>query len=74
MRHYYASVLLAGGVDIKALSEYLGHHDPGFTLRIYAHLMPSAEGRARKAIEDALAGADQQAIFPAIAPDGGNGP
>jgi integrase len=58
LRHYYASVLLAGGVDIKALSEYLGHHDPTVTLRIYAHLMPSAEGRALRAIEAAFAEAD----------------
>ena len=55
LRHYFASVLLAGGVDIRALSEYLGHHDPGFTLRVYSHLMPSAEGRALKAVEAALA-------------------
>lgn len=63
---------MAGGVDIKALSEYLGHHDPGFTLRVYAHLMPSADGRARRAIEDALAAADQPVIFPEIAQDGEN--
>lgn len=54
LRHYWASVLLAGGVDIEALSEYLGHHDPGFTLRYYGHLRPSAEGRAVRAIEAAL--------------------
>lgn len=54
LRHYYASALLAGGVDIRALSEYLGHHDPAFTLRIYAHLMPGSEERVRRAIEDAL--------------------
>jgi integrase len=41
-------------VDIRALSEYLGHHDPAFTLRIYAHLMPGSEDRARQAIEAAL--------------------
>ena len=35
LRHYYASTLLADGVDIRALAEYLGHSDPGFTLRIY---------------------------------------
>jgi integrase len=58
LRHFYASALLAGGVDIKALSEYLGHHDPAVTLRIYAHLMPSAEGRALRAIEAAFAEAD----------------
>ena len=55
LRHLYASTLLAGGVDVRALSEYLGHHDPAFTLRIYAHLMPSAEGRALRAIEAAFA-------------------
>jgi integrase len=54
LRHYFASALLAGGVDIRALSEYLGHHDPAITLRIYAHLMPSAEGRALRAIEAAF--------------------
>ena len=69
LRHYYASVLLAGGVDIKALSEYLGHADASITLRVYAHLLPSAEGRARRAIEDALSGG----IFPAVAQEGENG-
>ena len=57
LRHLYSSALLAGGVDIRALSEYLGHHDPAVTLRIYAHLMPSARGRALRAIEAALGGA-----------------
>jgi hypothetical protein len=41
-------------VDIRALSEYLGYHSPAFTLRIYAHLMPGWDERARHAIEDAL--------------------
>ena len=29
LRHFYASALVAGGVDIRALAEYLGHHDRG---------------------------------------------
>jgi integrase len=78
LRHFYASALLAGGVDIKALSEYLGHHDPAITLRIYAHLMPSAEGRALRAIEDALGEAAESASDedhgPTTALDGENGP
>ena len=53
LRHHYASVLLDGGVSIRAVSEYLGHHDPGFTLRTYAHLMPESEDRARDAIDTA---------------------
>ncbi|MEU4763992.1 site-specific integrase [Actinosynnema sp. NPDC023794] len=51
MRHLYASVLLAQGVSIKELAEYLGHADPGFTLRTYTHLMPSSHQRARKAVD-----------------------
>ena len=54
LRHHYASVLLENGVSVRAVSEYLGHHDPGFTLRTYAHLMPESEDRARAAIDAAL--------------------
>lgn len=54
LRHAYASVLLDAGESIKALSEYLGHSDPGFTLRTYTHLLPSSETRSRKAIDDAF--------------------
>ncbi|MFJ5949737.1 tyrosine-type recombinase/integrase [Streptomyces noursei] len=50
LRHFYASVLLDAGENIKALSLYLGHSDPGFTLRVYTHLMPASETRTRKAI------------------------
>lgn len=51
LRHFYASTLLAQGVSIKELAEYLGHSDPGFTLRTYTHLVPSSFERARLAIE-----------------------
>ena len=43
-------------MSIKALAEYLGHADPGFTLRTYTHLMPSSEDRARTAVDRAFAG------------------
>lgn len=64
LRHYYASVTLADGVNIKELAEYLGHGDPGFTLRLYTHLLPSSHERARKAVDSRLSG-----LF-AIAADG----
>jgi integrase len=51
LRHYCASAWLEHGVSIKAVSEYLGHADPGFTLRTYTHVMPSSDGRARDAID-----------------------
>ncbi|MGW5303828.1 tyrosine-type recombinase/integrase [Streptomyces griseoluteus] len=52
LRHFYASVLLDAGENIKALSRYLGHADAGFTLRTYTHLMPSSERRTRTAVDD----------------------
>ncbi|GAA3779704.1 hypothetical protein GCM10022206_18300 [Streptomyces chiangmaiensis] len=54
LRHFYASVLLDAGESIKALAEYLRHSDPGLTLKVYAHLMPSSRDRARKALGLAL--------------------
>jgi integrase len=51
LRHHYASVLLDAGESIKALSEYLGHTDPGFTLRTYTHLMPASAERTRRAVD-----------------------
>jgi integrase len=45
---------LEAGTSIRALAEYLGHHDPGFTLRIYTHLMPASEDRARAAMDAAF--------------------
>ncbi|WUG76927.1 hypothetical protein OG828_35180 [Streptomyces sp. NBC_00457] len=43
---------------MKALSHYLGHYDPRFTLRVYTHLMPSSDARARKAVDGLYEGTD----------------
>ncbi len=59
LRHFYASVLLDAGENIKALSQYLGHSDPGFTLRVYTHLMPSSEIRTRKAVDGMYAAVEE---------------
>ena len=54
LRHFYASVLIDAGESVKAVAEYLGHADPGFTLRVYAHLFPLSDERARRAVDSAL--------------------
>lgn len=51
LRHTYASRLLKAGVDIRTLSVYLGHDDPGFTLRIYTHFLTGSGDDARQAID-----------------------
>ncbi|MBB2941830.1 integrase [Actinoplanes lutulentus] len=63
LRHFYASALLDAGETIKALAAYLGHADPGFTLRTYTHLMPASEERTRAAI-DALFGKPRTPLTP----------
>ncbi len=55
LRHFYASLLLHAGESIKAVSEYLGHADPGFTLRVYAHLMPQSRERTSRAVDELFA-------------------
>ncbi|MGH3933910.1 MAG: tyrosine-type recombinase/integrase, partial [Pseudonocardiaceae bacterium] len=54
LRHFYASTLLDAGESIVALAEYLGHHDPAFTLRTYTHLLPSSQQRTPAAIDRVL--------------------
>lgn len=61
LRHYFASVALADGVNIKELAEYLGHHDAAFTLRQYTHLLVSSHERARLAIDRRLSAIISQA-------------
>lgn len=51
LRHFYASVLIDAGESVRAVADYLGHSDLGFTLRVYAHLFPSSEDRARQAVD-----------------------
>jgi len=39
LRHTFASILVALGVDPGSVMDQLGHADPGFTLRVYRHGM-----------------------------------
>ncbi len=48
IRHYYATVLLRSGADLKAVSSLMGHASPDMTLRVYYHLLEEQE---RKALE-----------------------
>jgi integrase len=55
LRHTFASILVAIGQDPKAVMEALGHTDPGFTLRVYTHLMARDE-RERKLLKALVEG------------------
>ena len=45
-RHTCASLLFEAGRNVKQVQEWLGHADPGFTLRTYVHLMDAGVGDA----------------------------
>jgi integrase len=45
-RHTYAALMIAAGVNAKALSTYMGHSSITVTLDRYGHLMPGAEREA----------------------------
>jgi integrase len=58
-RHTAASLLFQGGKNIKQVQEWLGHSDPGLTLRTYVHLIDDGLGDAD--FLDAAVGATQRA-------------
>lgn len=61
LRHYFASVLLTEGENVKAVSLWLGHHSPDITLKIYTHVMPKSGARMRKVIDKAMEPAAEDA-------------
>lgn len=50
LRHTHASHLLAAGINVKVVSERLGHASVAFTLDTYAHVMPGQQAEAAAAV------------------------
>jgi integrase len=53
-RHTYASILIAAGVNAKAITQYLGHSSIEVTFDLYGHLMPGNEAEAAGLIDGYL--------------------
>jgi integrase len=60
-RHTFASLMIAAGVNAKALSTYMGHANISITMDHYGHLMPGNEGEAAALLDAYLQRADPQA-------------
>lgn len=54
LRHSCASLLIANGVPIKQIQEWMGHSDFSTTANIYAHLDFSAKLSSAQALEQAM--------------------
>ncbi len=46
--------MIAAGVNIKAISTYMGHSSIKITLGPYGHLLPGAEAEAAALLDDFL--------------------
>ncbi|CAN5131264.1 site-specific integrase [soil metagenome] len=60
-RHTFASLMIAAGVNAKALSTYLGHSSIQITFDTYGHLMPGNEEEAAGLLDAYLARAMEAA-------------
>ncbi len=54
LRHTFATLALAAGINVKVVSEILGHANIGITLEVYGHVMPDMQEHAVAAISDVL--------------------
>jgi integrase len=54
LRHWYATTLVTSGTPMKTVSDYLGHADVAFTMRVYTHRTDGHDNEARKAVDAAL--------------------
>jgi integrase len=50
-RHTFASLMIAAGVNVKALSTYLGHSSVMLTWDRYGHLFPGNEAEAAELLD-----------------------
>jgi integrase len=55
LRHYFASLLIASGADVKVVQARLRHASAKTTLDTYSHLWPDSDDSTRAAIEKVMA-------------------
>jgi integrase len=55
LRHYFASMLIASGADVKVVQARLRHASAKTTLDTYSHLWPDSDDSTRAAIDVAMA-------------------
>ncbi len=56
LRHGAATLLMADGVPVKAISELLGHSDVTTTLRLYAHVLETTQQAAADSMDRRFGG------------------
>ena len=50
LRHYFASLLISAGLDVKVVQTRMRHASAKTTLDVYGHLWPDSDDSTRAAI------------------------
>jgi integrase len=59
LRHFAATVMLAGGIDVRTVAGRLGHSRPTLTLQTYAHVMDVTDRKAAAVLAESIAPDDR---------------
>ncbi|HJY66544.1 MAG TPA: tyrosine-type recombinase/integrase, partial [Streptosporangiaceae bacterium] len=60
LRHYFASLLIASGADVKTVQARLRHASAKTTLDTYGHIWPDRDESTRTAVEAVIAARTEQ--------------
>jgi integrase len=62
LRHTFATMMIAGGTDVRTVASYLGHSNVAMTLNTYAEVDPDAKRAALGKVDEAF-DIDLEGIF-----------
>jgi len=62
LRHYFASLLIASGADVKTVQARLRHASAKATLDTYGHLTPDRDESTKAAVEAAFAARPEESL------------
>ena len=68
LRHTYASLLIAQGLDVKTVQTRLRHASAMTTLNTYGHMFPDTDDKSREAVATAFAARRAANLRPAARP------
>jgi hypothetical protein len=68
LRHTYASLLIAQGLDVKTVQTRLRHASAMTTLNTYGHMFPDTDDKSREAVATAFAARRAANVRPAARP------
>ena len=56
LRHFAATTMIAGGVDVRTVAGRLGHADPAVTLKVYASFVQARDRQAAEMLGALMSG------------------